>query len=584
MAKKKKQKQITKIEKAKKFFARVYAFFFPDDTKLKIECKTEVFRDADGKMHIRRSFYTFRSLYTFILWTAFVNPYKRAKEELKNLQKRPEYAFRLAGMTAMFLFIALGDFKNMSNMVLVGGAIAFDATQNKTATDGTDPITWSHTTSGSNRTLAVTIGSIRDDTSASYNGVSMTQGVHNFYGSSNNVTIYYLGDPATGANTVSVDMASNGNGYSTYCSISFSGSNSSSPLGATNSVGHASSLTSESLSITTTYDNSILVDSFYCSPAYTGTTWDAYTGQTQRHWMTFINDNGQGGASTKATTTAGSYTMRWDKSAGATPFRTAIAILEIRELGAVSVTVSATVVSATFSIPASTVTGGATVSPSVQVITASIPSYTIEAIRNNTETPSVQALTFSIPAYSVSGDSNVAVNTQVATFSIPAYFVEAGNVLITPSAQVLTFSIPAYGVDVVANIDVTPSAQSLTFSIPSYSVSVDANITITPSAQVLTASIPTYTIAVEANVSVSPSVQAMTFSIPSYSPSGSAIASPSAQSLTFSIPSYTISNIANITISQGVFSLSLSIPTFGITADYWQNKFDPITTNWSDKY
>lgn len=230
----------------------------------------------------------------------------------------------------------------------------------------------------------------------------------------------------------------------------------------------------------------------------------------------------------------------------------------------VDITVSATVVSATFSIPA----------------------YTVTAIRNNTETPSAKVLTFSIPAYTVSAIQNTTQtpSVQSLTFSIPTYTILAGEVVVSPSAQALTFSIPSYAVDVVSNISVSPSVQSLTFSIPSYSVAVDANTTQTPSVQVLTLSIPTYSVVAEASISVSPSVQAMTFSIPSYSPSGSAIVSPSAQVLTFSIPSYTISNIANITILQEVLSLSLSIPEYSVGADYWQNKFDPITTNWSDKY
>lgn len=310
---------------------QLYRFFFPDDNKLKIEAKTTAFENPNGKITVRREFYTFRALKSFIWWYITKNPYEKAKKYLENVQQEPAYALKLASVFSFFLLISILDISTIHNTALIGGAIAFDATSSVNATDSTNPKTFSHTTSGSDRVLTLSIGSIRDDTSASYNSVSMTRGAYNFYGSSANATIYYLGDPASGTNTVSVTMSSLNNGYATFCAISFSGANSSDPLGATNTVGHNTSLTSESLSITTTYNNSFLVDSFYIQPSYTGSTWAAYTGQTQRNWQSFINDNGQGGASTKPTTTAGSYTMRWDKTAGATPFRTVLSIIEIRE-------------------------------------------------------------------------------------------------------------------------------------------------------------------------------------------------------------------------------------------------------------
>lgn len=440
-------------------------------------------------------------------------------------------------------------------------------------------ITISHTiATGSDRLLLVAVTNDGGaPSSVEYGGVAMTLLEYYEYGGATRV--YYLKNPTVGTANIVVSWSGSSYYYPAVFCADFTGVDQTTTFRTVSEGG--TNGTSASISPTSQVDD--LVIDFFGQRSTGGGCADptAGTGVTDRGTSVSPSSINRQNLGTRDGQ-SGSTTMAWSWSGGC--YIQQISFALIPKPPSVDVTVSATVVSATFSIPASTVTGGATVSPSAQVLTASIPAYTIEAIRNNTETPSVQVLSFSIPAYSVSGDSNVAVNTQVATFSIPAYFVEAGNVLITPSVQVLTFSIPAYGVDVVANITVSPSAQVLTFSIPSYSVSVDANITVTPSAQVLTASIPTYTISVEANVSVSAGVQVMTFSIPSYSPSGSAIASPSAQVLTFSIPTYTITNIANITISQGVLSLSLSIPTFGITADYWQNKFDPITTNWSDKY
>lgn len=578
MAKKKSKKnQKNFIQRSKLFLRRIYDFFVQDDTKLKIECKTEVWSDTiNNRIRIRRSFYTFRSLRYFAWWYVTKNPYEKAKKLLGEFEQNPAYALRFAGAFSVFLLISFLDFKNISNVTLVAGAIAFDATTNRTSETGSST-TFSHTTSGSNRALTVSFSSYRGASSCTYSGTSMSLGTSASQGSAKS-GVYYLASPASGANNVVFTPSSGGCDH--ICAISFTGADSS-PLGVVGTnVGTNSDTISKS--VTTTQANSFLVDAMSTEedPAH---TYGADAGQTQRMWGQLGYWVG-GGASTKPTTSTGSYTMGWTKSSGSQANNLSISVIEIKELGAVSVTVSATVVSATFSVPSRTVTGGATISPSAQVITASIPSYTVTAIRNNTETPSAKALTFSIPAYSVSASANVAPSVQSLSFSIPTYTVEAGNIQANPATQSMTFSIPSYAVDVIANISVSPSAKVLTFSIPSYSVSFEANTTVTPSAQILTASIPTYTISVEANISVSAGVQAMTFSIPSYSPSGSAIVSPSVKTLTFSIPSYTITNIANITILPEVFSLSLSIPTYSVAGDYWQNKFSTPATSWSDKY
>lgn len=127
-------------------------------------------------------------------------------------------------------------------------------------------------------------------------------------------------------------------------------------------------------------------------------------------------------------------------------------------------------------------------------IVASIPSYTVTAIRNVSISqgtpPSVVA---SIPTYTVKTDVSVAPAVQSATFSIPTYTVVAdGGVVVSPAVKTSTFSIPSYSVS--TSLMVIENLQVCTFSIPTYTVTIITGVTVTPSVQVATFSIPTYRI------------------------------------------------------------------------------------------
>lgn len=139
--------------------------------------------------------------------------------------------------------------------------------------------------------------------------------------------------------------------------------------------------------------------------------------------------------------------------------------------------------------PTNPLTTSVTVSPSAQVDTFSIPSYTVK--RGWVTFPAAQVGTFSTPAPTVSLPKVVSVTPQTATFSIPSYSVLLSSVLVTPSAQTVTFSIPAY--QVKTYVLVMPNGQTLTFDIPAYTIIIEANITITPTTLVLTFVTPSRT-------------------------------------------------------------------------------------------
>ena len=262
------------------------------------------------------------------------------------------------------------------------------------------------------------------------------------------------------------------------------------------------------------------------------------------------------GAGSVAPLDATHFAVSWGRNSGGGYTRVGVATF------ATNVTVSGTVLTATFSIPAPTITAiqNVSVAPSTQILTASIPVSSV--VISVSVSPSAQSAVFSIPVYDIIiADVSVSPAVQSATFSIPAYTVSAEIfVTVSPDAQVLAFTIPAY--EIITSVSLTPAVQEATFSIPSYSVTGIENVSITPDTQAMTFSIPSYTPTGIRNVSVAIATQAMTFTIPAYS----------------------ITAIQFVTVSPYALNLSLSIPAYTIVADFWQEKFEQPETSWSDKF
>lgn len=273
-------------------------FFFPDDTKIKVECTTDVAYNAEtGKLTIHRKFYTMRSLATFAFWYFVKNPIAQAKEIFK---ERPAYGLQYVTAFALF-FLAAFDLKNVQHFTLFAGAIAFDAASSTSNTSTT--LTFAHTISGANNVLVVkTKDQNASIIGATYNAVSMSVAT----GSGSDIT-YYLSNPTAGANNIVVTRGSGGNDFFAGA-ISLTGANTSNPIGNVASSNTAAG-TAVSTTMTTAYDNSIIVE----NARYDGgsTIAASGTGHTKR-WGAINNVGGLEIGSTKTTTTAGSNTLNWD--------------------------------------------------------------------------------------------------------------------------------------------------------------------------------------------------------------------------------------------------------------------------------
>lgn len=191
-------------------------------------------------------------------------------------------------------------------------AIAFDSKTNFLYNASTATHTYSHTCSGVDRILFVGV-SVRDTrtvTGVTYNGVSMTQsgslstttGIKNY--------LFYLVNPSTGSNTVSITQSASDT--ITSCSISYTGAAQSGQPDAT-SVGGPSSGVSYSQSVTSVADNCFAI---LYGDNNSGATLTAGSNTTIRNNCevaftgAFLLD------STTAKTPAGTFTLAFTSASG----------------------------------------------------------------------------------------------------------------------------------------------------------------------------------------------------------------------------------------------------------------------------
>ena len=203
--------------------------------------------------------------------------------------------------------------------------LAYDATAHGAVLPGTS-ITYSHTCTGSDRILIVGVceagSTSATGMTVTYNGVSMTAvtGSPKANGTSSQAWLFYLINPATGANNVVVSWT--GSTYMRSISASYTGAKQSAQPNAHNEA----NATGTTITTTaTSTENSCWNISFVAGDGAT-----AFTASTG---VTSVRDSGSGlsnicalGDSNGGKTPAGSYSMTWTSaSQGIVALQAAIA-------------------------------------------------------------------------------------------------------------------------------------------------------------------------------------------------------------------------------------------------------------------
>jgi hypothetical protein len=158
-------------------------------------------------------------------------------------------------------------------------ALAYDTSTNSGAFANQGSLSWSHACSGSNRILVVGVSGAAADPSATYNGVSMTKlasHVQAAQGAWN--ALFYLINPASGSNTVSITWGGSGS-PSAGAAVSLTGAKQS---GQPDASGTQYATGNPSKAVTSVADHCWFVDFAGCNFFSSGQAFSSPTPGTQR--------------------------------------------------------------------------------------------------------------------------------------------------------------------------------------------------------------------------------------------------------------------------------------------------------------
>lgn len=178
-----------------------------------------------------------------------------------------------------------------------------------------------------------------------------------------------------------------------------------------------------------------------------------------------------------------------------------------------NVTVSATVLSATFSIQSATeLIDEFYTPPQPLTATFSLPAANIITPDSQTIVSAPLTAVFSTPAPSVSANAIVGVSVLSATFSQPSATFK-GDVAPVPSVLAATFSTPAPTISAIGNITVSSSVLAATFSLPSATVTAEQNASVSAGVLSATFTLQAVTVTAIQNVDLTATTLVATFSV-----------------------------------------------------------------------
>ncbi len=204
------------------------------------------------------------------------------------------------------------------------------------------------------------------------------------------------------------------------------------------------------------------------------------------------------------------------------------------------------------------VSTSSTITPSVQDVTVSIPTPSVNTGGSVTIQPGVLGITASVQTPIVSGDAVISAGVQSVTASVQQPTVSLGSsVTVTPDVLSLTASVQNPSVSYGTTI--SPSVIGLIVSVLSPTVSSSGNITISPSSLSITASVNSPTMSLSSVIAAA--VQTLVASVQNPALSTGCSISPSVLGLTVSIPTPGISINGSITISASLVTLTVNVNT-----------------------
>ena len=258
--------------------------------------------------------------------------------------------------------------------------------------------------------------------------------------------------------------------------------------------------------------------------------------------------------------------------------------------GGGGVTVNATTIAGTSTVPAVTVTTGTgvTVAPATVGAVAAVPAVTVTQGAGVTVAPATIAAVATTPAVTVEVSDGFDAATIAAVAAVPAVTVSTGTgVTVAPAVIAAVAATPAVTVTTGTGVTVSPATIAAVAAMPAVTVTAEGSVTVTPgtitavaavpsvSVQVAdgaapatieaVAAVPTVTVSTGTGVTVSAGTITATTAVPSVTITVAETVTPATITATASVPAVSVSTGTGVTVSAATITAVAAVPAPTIT-------------------
>lgn len=226
-----------------------------------------------------------------------------------------------------------------------------------------------------------------------------------------------------------------------------------------------------------------------------------------------------------------------------------------------AVTVNATTIACTSTVPAPTIsTGtGVTVSPATIAATTTTPAVTVTTSTGVTVSPGVIACTSNVPAVTVTTGTGVTVSpTAIAgTTALPVASIRVNETLLVAVISATT-TTPVSTISTGTGVTVSPAVIATAATTPAVTVFTQTNVAVNPALIAAVVATPAPTITQGTGVTVNAATVVTAATTPAVTVSVDDDASPATIAATAAVPAVTVTGDA--TVSAGTIAATSTVP------------------------
>jgi hypothetical protein len=240
----------------------------------------------------------------------------------------------------------------------------------------------------------------------------------------------------------------------------------------------------------------------------------------------------------------------------------------VRMPQSVNVTVNATTIACTSTVPTVTVTipSGLTVTPGVIACTSTVPAPTITQGTGVTVSPAAIACTSTVPGSTIKVNETLLVATIACTSTVPAPTVTAAqNITVSPAVIACTSTTPAPTVTQGTGNSTSPATAACTSTVPAVTVSAGTGVSVSPGVIACTTSVPTSTVKVNETLLIAVIACTSTVPSPTITQGSGVTVSPTTVATAATVPAPTVTTGSGVTPSLATVAAAATTPAVTVT-------------------